>query len=149
MDGFDYSHEAVGMKYYDTNNQRGIPIDGVPDEVNIVPVPADELSYENCWSFVTGPQGSMLTVNHTHTNIEDLQSYAFYRDEAPADMPPYQGDDSYYGISGTVIVGVSCVESFCPAIMKVSARSIISNPRLRQSRQCASSRIYIRLSTSN
>lgn len=71
----DYSADAYGMTYADSNNPSGVTIDGVPDTVT-----AGALD----WDMVTGPQGSLVSLGMMETDIPDyldgLTSY--YRDEA-------------------------------------------------------------------
>ena len=58
---FDWSEEAIGMRYHDNNNREGAVVDGKPD-----PIVRGEL----VWQFLTGAQGSLLILYAVDTTAE-------------------------------------------------------------------------------
>jgi hypothetical protein len=102
----DYSEEAFGMTYANSNNLAGVTVDGVPDTVVDGPVN---------WELLTGVQGTLIMTVRVETSIPDIldTQTSWYRDElngSPgACVPNAEGeqpfDPHYIGASGGYISG--------------------------------------------
>jgi len=69
--GMNFSESAIGMTYYDNLNERGVTIDGQPDDVR-----TGELK----WQFIAGKPGSLLIQHSLDTNIQELPRSSRYFD---------------------------------------------------------------------
>ncbi|MCB0858038.1 MAG: hypothetical protein KDB57_07970 [Solirubrobacterales bacterium] len=99
LTAFDFSSAAVGMTYSNSVNSGSFTIDGVPDS----PIPG-----ALDWEQVTGPQGSMVNVTRTTTDIPGISSTSFYLDQTNV-LAPHSilcsGDAHAYGASGPLAQG--------------------------------------------
>jgi hypothetical protein len=99
LTAFDYSSAAVGMAYTNSVNPGSFVIDGIPDS----PVPG-----ALDWEQVSGPQGSMVNVTRTSTDIPGISSTSFYLDQTDV-LAPHSilcsGDAHAYGASGPISQG--------------------------------------------
>jgi len=96
LDIYDLSVDGVGMTWYDSLNQGGVAVDGVPDAV--IPGPVE-------WWLVTGAQGSLLSSGRLDTDIPGLAGNSYYNDDVDPGENPCTGDDSEYAASGGWIDG--------------------------------------------
>lgn len=94
MDLYDYSPEAVGMMYYNSQNSLGVLVDGVDDLVAAGPI---------SWEMVTGEQGTLVSVHQLETDIDSLTHTSFYLDDEFPLTSPCTGDTSHFGLSGVWI----------------------------------------------
>ena len=103
----DYSADAVGMTYRDLKNQRGVPVDGVPDD--IVRANVDDFAPGSwVWQQLAGPQGAVTTVTSVDTNIANPNFGSYYLDEEDPSGPSERqcgGDGKSFGASGFGILG--------------------------------------------
>jgi hypothetical protein len=91
MTFFDYSPDATGMVYYNSNNPGGVVIDGVPDTV---------AAGAFDWELVTGAQGTVLILPTLVTDIPSLSVTSYYLDDVTPQDNQCFGDDWAYGASG-------------------------------------------------
>jgi len=91
LDMYDYSPDASGMTYYNSNNTGGVSIDGVPDSV----APGLPL-----WELVTGAQGSLTITGLIDTDISPFTPTNYYDDDTTPQHRQCTGDDFEYGQSG-------------------------------------------------
>lgn len=89
---FDFSENAIGMRFYDAYNQNGVAIDGSPDPVNEWEV--------SDWSLVSGPQGSLLRFDEIQTTFPVDTFLTYYVDDSSPDAQQCTGDSKSIGASG-------------------------------------------------
>jgi hypothetical protein len=111
----DMATGSTGMRYSDSVDRSGVPIDGVPDAL------APGLP---SWEMVSGPQGSFVTVGAVETTAPELTFDRWYLDDrAPVDRP-CTGDGAAWGQHGVRVIGVvPCTDprnyghtANCPAV---------------------------------
>lgn len=96
---WDFSENAIGMKFYNMNN-RDVLIDGVPDKAIQDTLEHDVLN----WMMVTGSQGTVLAVNDV--KFIGASQRLYYRDNSTVDpKSPDTGDKKSYGEMGIQITG--------------------------------------------
>lgn len=103
LDYFDFSAEAVGMRYTSDVHPEGVTIDGVPDELS-TEIPA--------WEMISGEQGGLVLLQRFQTNL-DLIILGLYLDEDPAGTKPCLGDGAYLGLCGLEVPmtsGIPCTD---------------------------------------
>ncbi len=91
MDVYDYSAQALGMKYYNNLLEGGATVDGKPDSVPTGPLQ---------WEMLTGKQGTLYIYHSTATTIQNLVMTSFYSDESSPTWKQCSGDAFAYGVSG-------------------------------------------------
>lgn len=96
MSFVDLSAAASGMTYGNSAMSGTVTIDGVPDSVPTA-LPA--------WSYVTGPQGTLLTAATVETSITTIGISSFYIDDDTPSSPECWGDGDYMGAHGANITG--------------------------------------------
>jgi hypothetical protein len=72
VDFWNYSREAVGMRYCNNLNPEGVLIDGQPDEVKAGPLQ---------WELLTGKHGSFVISHRLETTIPGFAPTSFYQDD--------------------------------------------------------------------
>jgi hypothetical protein len=82
--GYDLNRNALGMKFYNSNNLKGFPIDGRMDE--------DEKRMDtrlDTWRAVVGPQGTIITSSiWDQSYSEQAEISIHYVDDAATGFPP-------------------------------------------------------------
>lgn len=92
MDFYDYSAEAIGMRYSSSSTPAGVTIDGSPDVVG---------SATPTWEAVSGGPGTLVSVTSTQTDIAGLTSQGYYTDDSTPATVQCTGDAFEYGASGS------------------------------------------------
>jgi hypothetical protein len=95
MSFVDFAVGASGMSYGSSAMAGVVPIDGIPDTV-----PA---TLPN-WSYVTGPQGTLLSAGTIESSASITVSNFYLDDSTPA-SPECWGDGGYRGANGALISG--------------------------------------------
>lgn len=98
----DFNQNATGMKFYSNRNPQGILVDGTHDpEVDH----SLDLEERN-WAMITGPQGTIITINEIPPIGASQQLY-FWDDASGKtfDGTPDTGDSMSYGDTGILIKG--------------------------------------------
>ena len=95
---FDYSADAIGMRYHDNNNKAGAIIDGKPDAI---------VCGELEWQFVTGEQGSLLLHYVLDTTMKKLVMGSLYDDSERPKWSQCTGDRHAYGACGPLTGALS------------------------------------------
>jgi hypothetical protein len=75
LGALDFNENALGMKFYNSNNRQGVVLDGVMSEAekNL------DRSHQE-WSVLTGKQGSFMTVIQRGPTLSQLKGELFYID---------------------------------------------------------------------
>jgi hypothetical protein len=92
---YDLSPAAIGMTYYDEQNQGGAPVDGVPETL-----PSSAPSQWHLW---TGPQGSLLAADQIDSSFSAAflaGATAFYMDDSTPAVSQCWGDSQQIGAAG-------------------------------------------------
>lgn len=97
----DYSPAAAGMRYYNSFNPDGVPVDGIPDDLD----PGPPL-----WELVTGDPGSLVITHQLTTDIPNLNREGYYLDDDAPNPPPCTGDEAAYAQSGYYFYPLPCTD---------------------------------------
>jgi hypothetical protein len=92
---YDLSPAAIGMTYYDEQNQGGAPVDGVPETL--------PSSVPSLWHLWTGPQGSLFADDSIDTSFSaafGAGAAAFYMDDSTPPVSQCWGDAQQIGSAG-------------------------------------------------
>jgi hypothetical protein len=90
-DVYDYTPEAIGMRYHNDLNLAGVTIDGMADVVEPGAIR---------WEMVTGPQGTLYVVHLVETDIEPYVYTSVYEDNLIPRHVQCTGDGFELGTSG-------------------------------------------------
>jgi hypothetical protein len=113
---FDYSADALGMRYHDNNNPKGSTIDGKPDAIK-----PGKLR----WQFLTGKQGSLLIHYELDTSIKRLVETSLYDDSREPKWSQCTGDAHSYGASGPLIRHLSNTDPRFAKVAHLMSRVIL------------------------
>lgn len=91
---FDYSEDALGMRYTDNNNPEPCLIDGKPDDLR---------KGRLRWQFLTGKQGSLRIRYRLQTNIQTLRESSHSADQRNPDWLQCTGDRHAFGVAGPLV----------------------------------------------
>ncbi len=91
VDYFDYSPQALGMRYADALNLQGVPVDGVQDAL---------VAGEVAWEMITGAPGTIVHVHRIVTDIPDPSFTHYYSDREIPEVTQCTGDAHEYAASG-------------------------------------------------
>jgi hypothetical protein len=92
---YDLSPAAIGMTYYDEQNQGGAQVDGVPETL-----PSSAPSQWHLW---TGPQGSLFADDQIDSSFSAAflaAATAFYMDDSTPAVSQCWGDSQQIGSAG-------------------------------------------------
>lgn len=95
---FDYTAQAIGMRYHSDVHPGGVTIDGIPDSISTA---------ATTWEMATGNHGT-LVVAHLPI-IHDIPTLAintYYIDEEPPSESQASGDAHTYGVHGFWLTGI-------------------------------------------
>lgn len=101
VDFFDYSANAIGMRYYNPLVTGGVTIDGVPDQV-----PNGMID----WEMVTGEQGTLVHVHQLFSDIQFDDLTSVYVDDLTPPETQCTGDSVAYAQSGPWATGIPCTD---------------------------------------
>ncbi|MBK5272719.1 MAG: hypothetical protein JJE22_17100, partial [Bacteroidia bacterium] len=113
-DVYDLNSNAIGMKYYNNQNQTGVTINGVQDIINTT-------NY-NQWELYTGSQGSLAvsydyntdmtigTLAQVQAGTVDAALDAYYDDAGSNAAHQCTGDGLSYGSSGFHLLSIKCTD---------------------------------------
>lgn len=103
---FDYTAQAVGMRYHSDVHPGGVTIDGIPDAISTT---------ASAWEMVTGNHGTLviayLPVIH---DIPTLAINTYYTDQEPPSQKQTSGDTHTYGVHGFWLTGIPNTDPTLP-----------------------------------
>ena len=113
---FDYSADALGMRYYDNHNLGGFEIDGKAD-----PVKTGKL----LWQFVTGKQGSLRIHFLLDTTIKTLIQGSLYDDNRKPVWKQCTGDSHSFGAAGPLLQHLASTDPRLDNFHKLTSRVVV------------------------
>jgi hypothetical protein len=95
---FDYTAQAIGMRYHSNVHPGGVTIDGVPDAISTV---------ATTWDMVTGSHGTLVVAYLPAIHdIPTLQVQTYYTDQEPPAERQNTGDTHTYCVHGQWYTGI-------------------------------------------
>ena len=91
---FDYSADAIGMRYFDNQNPSGFDIDGKADPAKTGKI---------LWQFLTGKQGSLRIHFLLETTLKEVLEGSLYDDSRKPTWSQCTGDTHAFGASGPLL----------------------------------------------
>jgi hypothetical protein len=97
----DFNDAAIGMTYYDMNVPAGVPIDGNPDAVPLIPV---LFAPQVNWNHISGSQGTVVEL-FSFSPLGTTTFGHYYKDDDTID-PDDTGDGKSFGDNGFQITNL-------------------------------------------
>ena len=113
---FDYSEDAIGMRYFDNLNLGGFDIDGKAD-----PAKTGKL----LWQFITGKQGSLRIHFLLDTTIEGLIQSSLYDDDRSPKWKQCTGDSHAFAAAGPWLRRLSSTDPRGDKSSKLTSRVVV------------------------
>lgn len=98
----DLNENAANMKFVSANNpEPGVTVDGVADAVDHT---VDNVLPDNDWSYIGGPQGTIVHLFPLETTVGGARQL-YYKDDASQEDSRDTGDKRSYGDTGIEVSG--------------------------------------------